>query len=146
MTDLSVVPVDVEAVVVEDVRVVVDVVDGQFDRGHDAAAEMRLGHVLAKGEEAGDVDVAAAGRPVGHRLRARRGRRQAARVDAHAACEAGRAAGRRRRPQRRQQQQPPQQHARRQGSAARPRGRPTASFAQMHSSSLKHQQNTFPVR
>lgn len=54
---LSVVPPHVQTVVAQDLRALVDVVDGQLDGGHDAAADTALRHVPSEREEAGYVDV-----------------------------------------------------------------------------------------
>lgn len=39
-------------------RVLVDMIDGKFDRGHDATANVTLRHVTSVGEKTGDIDVA----------------------------------------------------------------------------------------
>lgn len=60
-TYLCVVPPDVQPVVAQQRRVLVDVVDGQLDGRHDAAAHAALGyaagHAAAEREEPGDVHV-----------------------------------------------------------------------------------------
>ena len=57
MSNLSVVPVHVKFVAVEDVRRLVDVLDGQPDCRHHAAADLALGGAGRHREEGGEVDV-----------------------------------------------------------------------------------------
>lgn len=54
---LRVVPPHVQPIVPEDDPILVDMIDGELDRGHDATADVALGHVMAEREESGDVNV-----------------------------------------------------------------------------------------
>lgn len=65
MSYLSVVPPHVKAVVTEDGRAVIDVVDCELDGGHDAPSESGLGNLASVREEARDVDVMAFGETSG---------------------------------------------------------------------------------
>jgi hypothetical protein len=55
--DLSVVPVHVQLVTMENVRRLIDVLDGQSDRGHDTSADFTLRSSRSHGEKGGKVNI-----------------------------------------------------------------------------------------
>ena len=54
---LSVVPVHVQLVAVEDIRRLIDVLDGQTDRGHDPMTNFPLCRPRSHGEKGSKIDI-----------------------------------------------------------------------------------------